>query len=197
MTNSNGGMPALHSRLKGLAESMRPQLKAMVTEILKPRGLGAKLDPSDLIQDGLVTACTRLDDFQGTSDEELHGWVKAIVRSETLDKLRFWRRRRRDVRREHPQQVDTDASLPIPDHDPSPSRRAMRDEQFAQLALVLLDIPETQRQALLLRYGEGLSVAEIALRLDNTVVGTAGLLKRGVKHLRDRMHREQSDGFTS
>ena len=46
--------------------------------------------------------------------------------------------------------------------------------------------PASQREALVLHYWQGFSLAEIAARLDRTPDAVAGLLKRGLKHLRAR-----------
>ncbi len=63
-----------------------------------------------------------------------------------------------------------------------PSRRLA-----ARLAGALTQVPEAQRQALLLRYCQDCSVEEISRRLDRTPAAVAGLLKRGLRQLRTRV----------
>jgi RNA polymerase sigma-70 factor (ECF subfamily) len=65
-------------------------------------------------------------------------------------------------------------------------------ESAARLAAALAELPDDQREAVRLRYLEGRSLAEIAERMDRTVVAAAGLVKRGLIHLRKSMQeREQ------
>jgi RNA polymerase sigma-70 factor (ECF subfamily) len=58
----------------------------------------------------------------------------------------------------------------------------------AEAALALLDalhsLPETQAEAIRLRYLEGLTLAEIVDRMDKSETAVAGLLKRGLAKLR-------------
>ena len=56
-------------------------------------------------------------------------------------------------------------------------------------ALALL--PEANRQALILRHCQGLSLAEISARLGRTPPAVAGLLKRGLAELRDLLPDER------
>ncbi len=66
----------------------------------------------------------------------------------------------------------------------SPSEQAVRHEQAVRLANALARLPATQREALVLHYWQGCSLADIAGRLDRTTDAVAGLLKRGLKQLR-------------
>jgi RNA polymerase sigma-70 factor (ECF subfamily) len=45
-------------------------------------------------------------------------------------------------------------------------------------------LPEAQREALVLHYWQGLTLAETAARLGRTPAAVAGLLQRGLKALR-------------
>jgi RNA polymerase sigma-70 factor, ECF subfamily len=66
----------------------------------------------------------------------------------------------------------------------SPSEQAVRNEQLANLAEAILQLPEPQRTALMLRYTQGASVAEISRQLGRAPTAVAELLKRGTHHLR-------------
>jgi DNA-directed RNA polymerase specialized sigma24 family protein len=52
------------------------------------------------------------------------------------------------------------------------------------LADALARLPEFQREAVILHYWQGCSLAEIASSLDRTTGSVAGLLKCGLKYLR-------------
>ena len=72
----------------------------------------------------------------------------------------------------------------------SPDQKAMRHEQILQLADAMEQLPETQRNAILLKYHEGLTLSEIGGAMDRSVEAVAGLLHRGLKNLRSRLGKE-------
>jgi RNA polymerase sigma-70 factor (ECF subfamily) len=53
------------------------------------------------------------------------------------------------------------------------------------LAEALVQLPDDQREAILLQYWHGLTLAEIGARIDRSPVAVAGLLKRGLARLRE------------
>ncbi|MBM3994310.1 MAG: sigma-70 family RNA polymerase sigma factor, partial [Planctomycetes bacterium] len=98
-------------------------------------------------------------------------------------------RGKRDVRRERTLKTDLDASASqlehwLADDEPSPSQKMERHERALQLADALTQLPDNQREAILLRHFHGLSLAEIAEQLECTTGAVAGLLQRGLKNLR-------------
>jgi RNA polymerase sigma-70 factor (ECF subfamily) len=72
----------------------------------------------------------------------------------------------------------------------SPSQRAERGEQVARLAEALAGLPEAQREALVLHHWQGWTLAQIAGHLGRSPAAVAGLLKRGLKQLRDLLKEE-------
>jgi RNA polymerase sigma-70 factor (ECF subfamily) len=63
---------------------------------------------------------------------------------------------------------------------------AERNEQLLTLADHLAELPEIQREVLLLRYCEGWSLAAIASHLGRTRPSVASLLRRGLADLKER-----------
>jgi len=66
----------------------------------------------------------------------------------------------------------------------SPSQHLQREERAVQLAAALAELPEAQREALVLQYWHGRSLAQIAAELGRSPAAVAGLLKRGLKQHR-------------
>jgi RNA polymerase sigma-70 factor (ECF subfamily) len=108
------------------------------------------------------------------------------------DELRKRTADARDVRR----QVSLEARLTessqrlagwLAADDPSPSAVLLREEQLLQMIDVLDQLPEAQREALLLQHWHGWSLSEIAEQMQRTPTAVAGLLKRGLRTLRERM----------
>ncbi len=70
----------------------------------------------------------------------------------------------------------------------------MRDEAAVYLANCLEQLPDTQREALRLRYVEGYSLKQLAEAMHKSEMAVAGLLKRGLQALRERMVTDSSSG---
>jgi len=75
---------------------------------------------------------------------------------------------------------------PMADHS-SPSQRARRSETLAQLSRTLAELPPEQYQAIRHHYLEGLSYLETARQMDTTTAAVAGLMRRGLATLRERL----------
>ena len=67
----------------------------------------------------------------------------------------------------------------------SPSGRAARAEQLARLAVALASLPHAEREAVQLHHLEGMSVEDTAKAMGTTKPSVAGLIHRGLKHLRE------------
>ncbi len=72
--------------------------------------------------------------------------------------------------------------------DPTPSRLVVRSEAASALLVALDSLPEEQRQVVRLKHLDGRSVAEIAEMLGKSEAAVAGLLRRGVVALREKLH---------
>ena len=60
-------------------------------------------------------------------------------------------------------------------------------EEAIRLARALVTLPEDQREAVRLRHLEGWSLAEISAHFNRTPAATAGLIKRGMQKLREKL----------
>jgi RNA polymerase sigma-70 factor (ECF subfamily) len=158
---------------------------------LDPR-LQGKVDPSDVVQQTLIKAHQRLEQFRGQSEAELAGWLRRILANTMADAYRKYQRALTLERSLVDLLDQSSARLEawLAEHEPSPSDQAARNEQLLRLAEALGRLPNDQRHAIELRYLKGCSLAEAAVVLERTEAGVAGLLRRGLARLRELMRPE-------
>ena len=167
----------------------RPYL-LMLARLQFDEMLQAKLDESDVVQQTLLEAHQSLSGFRGQSDEEMAAWLRQILARNLADELRKFRCGKRDVRLEASLQASLNESTVrleriLISEDGSPSQCAMVNEQLLALAAALAKLPEDQRRAVELYHLQGHSAQEVANRLKRSEVAVAGLLRRGLKRLRE------------
>ncbi len=188
-----------HEAFGQLLEQYRAYLMVLAKRYLDDRVRG-RVDENDIVQVTYLEAQRDLPQFRGKQVEELLGWLRHILRNNvsSAHQRHLYTQKRSAGRETSKGQTDSGPQLVdmATAETSSPSQRAMRDEAAVFLANCLADLPETQQEALRLRYVEGLSLKEISERMDKSEMAAAGLLKRGLQALRQRMLSDSSDaGF--
>jgi RNA polymerase sigma-70 factor (ECF subfamily) len=171
-------------------EEYREYLKVLARVQLHPRMQG-QLDASDIVQQTLLQAHQKHDQFRGSTDRELRGWLRSILARKLVDAARVHRRRQGDAIRSLESSLDQSSArleVLLISEQSSPSQRAMKAEQLATLAASLPRLPDDQRTALELRYLGSLSVAAVAEHMGRDAVSVTGLLYRGTRALRSMMN---------
>lgn len=173
------------SALNRLVEAIRPRLKQSVEGHLR-WPLSQKLDPSDLAQEALLSAVRGFQGFRGRTWNEFAAWALRIARMEALKAQRHWSLAIRDMRRE--QSADgSDLEAPA---QPSGLHIAQWRDMAACLLKLIEEFPLEYQQVLRLRYYDGLTVREIAERLNRDREAVAGTLRRGLEWLREVAERK-------
>ncbi|HEV3261802.1 MAG TPA: sigma-70 family RNA polymerase sigma factor [Gemmataceae bacterium] len=154
--------------------------------------LRGKLDPSDAVQQTLLEAHRDLAGFRGRTAAEQAAWLRQILARNLTNAARDLGRAKRDVGRERSLQAALDESASrlevwLAAKQSSPSQQAERHERAVRLAEALDKLPQAQREALVLRHWQGLSLAEIAVQMHCTTAAVTGLLYRGLKNLRQQL----------
>jgi RNA polymerase sigma-70 factor, ECF subfamily len=148
----------------------------------------ASQDASDIVQKVMLVAHRRQRQFRGNTSNQMALWLKQILRSQLIDAYRQQHRLKRDINREGGWQDAVDGSLSRMQQwaavQSTPSEHASNEEQLLRMAAAIAQLLESQREAILLHYLQGLSLAEVAVQLQRTEPAVAGLLHRGLKQLR-------------
>src|SRR5262245_4029632 len=167
---------------------------ALLARLHLPPGLRSKLAPSDVVQRALLRAHEKREQFRGEGPE-LAAWLRRILANTLADVARELGAGKRDVGLEQSLEaalrqssVRLEAFLqPAPS---SPSEHVVRQETLVRLAAALAALPHDQRTAVESHHLQGHSVAAEAGRLGRSEAAVAGLLRRGLKRLRELMHDE-------
>ncbi len=147
--------------------------------------LRGKVDPSDIVQQTLLHALEKEDQFRGHNDREKVAWLRTILANQLAEAGRKYGRRRRDVSRERALDASSQRLAAwLAAKDLSPSQQVVQQEQLLALADALVDLPADLREAIELHHLQSLSLAATAQEMGKTREAVAGLLYRGVKKLR-------------
>jgi RNA polymerase sigma-70 factor (ECF subfamily) len=142
-----------------------------------------------VVQQTLLQAYQALHQFRGRSEGELAAWLRQILARNLAMAVRDFARAKRDVGREQSLEAALAQSSSrleawLVAEQSSPSQRAERNEQALLLAEALEQLPEAQREALVLQHWQGWSLAQIGAHMGRSPEAVAGLIKRGLKQLR-------------
>ena len=126
------------------------------------RMVGNEQDACDLSQEAFLKAYTNLSAFRG--DSKFSSWLYRMTTNLCLDFLRR-RSRQKTVLLTYDTDDGGENFLQIPDNAPSPEAEAERRELRDAVRQGLSELPESQREILLLREIGQLSYEEIARQL--------------------------------
>jgi RNA polymerase sigma-70 factor (ECF subfamily) len=160
--------------------------------------LQGKLDPSDLVQQTLLRAHEKREQFRGRTEAEFTGWLRQILADQLAKAVRRYATGARDVGLERSLEAALEESSSrleawlAADYS-SPSEKAAHNEQLLRLARSVARLPDDQRRAIELHYIKGASVAEVGAQLGRGKRAVAGLLFRGLKKLRQFLEGEADE----
>jgi RNA polymerase sigma-70 factor (ECF subfamily) len=172
----------------GSFEQYRAYLRFLAGLHLDSR-LRGKLDSSDLVQQTLLQAYEKFDQFRGQTEQELTAWLRRILANNLAEAVRKFSRRQRDVALERSLEATLEQSSErleawLAADQSSPSEQAVQHEQLLRLADALAQLSEDQRRAVELHHLQGCSLVETAREMGRSKEAVAGLLFRALQKLR-------------
>jgi RNA polymerase sigma-70 factor, ECF subfamily len=169
-------------------ENHRRQLLAFIERCLGT-ALRGKVEPQDVLQETAVSALRALPDAR-LADRDPFGWLCQMAEQRIIDAHRkFFGAQKRAANREVPLNAPTGGEGPAELIDllvasiTSPSMAFSRDQRHIRLSDALSSLPAETREALRLRYADGLPTKEIALKLGKSDGAIRVMLTRSLARL--------------
>jgi len=172
-------------------EDYREYLRLLAQLQLDGR-LKGKIDLSGVVQQTMLEAYQELPNYQLQDTDYLAAWLRRILANNLTDEIRKLKTGKRDLSRERSldaalQQSSNRLQAWLAAGQSSPSGHLQRQEQALHLSRALAELPDAQREALVLRHFHDRSLAQIAQHLGRSHAAVAGLLKRGLQSLRNQL----------
>jgi RNA polymerase sigma-70 factor (ECF subfamily) len=149
---------------------------------------GRRESAEDLAQETWIRVLERGSQYNGR--QGFDPWLFAIARNLAIDALR----KKQKAWRADSLPGDDDAVLLVPSSGPSPFEAAARSEDAMRLAGRLEILAPLYREALLLRFQEDMSLAEIAQVVGAPVTTVSSRICRGLATLRSAFEEGESHG---
>jgi RNA polymerase sigma factor (sigma-70 family) len=137
------------------------------------RLLGDRAEAEDVAQEAMLRLWRIAPNWR-QGEAQVSTWLYRVVTNLCTDRLRKPARRR---------SVTLDAAPEMSDGTPGVEARMIEADRAAALADALAQLPERQRQAVILRHIEGLSNSEIAAVMEIGVEAVESLTARGKRTL--------------
>jgi RNA polymerase sigma-70 factor, ECF subfamily len=174
-------------------ERYRGILKKYVTTLRMNPRIRVRLDESDVVQETLTRAVQSGCPFQEEDDNRRLAWLFAIAKTVICDASRTHLSQGRDVDREQRQLTQTledstaEYLLVLSGKELSPHDQVLLNEKQSLLEAAIRQLPEKQRDVVWRIVTEHKSYAEAATELGITEGAVAGLYRRGIKTVCEKL----------
>ncbi|CAN5355254.1 sigma-70 family RNA polymerase sigma factor [soil metagenome] len=174
-----------------LLGEFREPLRRMIGLRLDP-AIARRVDASDIVQDVLIEANQRLQEYLKNPAMPFHLWVRHLAQDRIIDTHRRHRQaQRRSIDREqsHARPAWADESsvsliASLVDTEATPSTEAIRVELQRKLDTAIDALAEDDREIILLRHQELLSNQDVATTLNVTEAAASMRYLRAVRRLK-------------
>ena len=182
------------SAVNRLLDRHREALRKMVDLRIDP-GLERRVDASDVVQDVMMEANQRLNDYLHNPVMPFHLWLRQLAKDRIIDLYRRHRvAAKRSINREQPltrghrlDQSTLDLAAQICDREMTPAEAATWHELQRRFRLAVHEMDEPDREVIMMRHFEQLSNSEVAQALSLTEPAAGMRYLRAMRRLRERL----------
>ncbi len=170
----------------------REPIRRMIDLRLDP-AIVQRLDASDVVQEVLIEANRRLQDYLKAPAMPFHLWLRHIAKDHLIDAhRRHHQAQKRGVDREQAihrpawsERSSLDLAGQLLDQDLTPASAAIQEEMQQRLREAIGQLDEDDRDVILMRHYEMLANQEVAASLGLTEAAASMRYLRAVRKLRD------------
>lgn len=171
-----------------LLEGCRPLLLFLANKEMLP-ALHGKVAPSDIVQDTFLKAQREFEQFRGSTEEELLGWLRRILLNNLANCNRHFlqtekRKLALEVRIQASPAAGHGDDIAVDGAD-TPSTAAVAREERAAMERALSQLPPHYRQVIIWKTWELLSFEDIGQRLDKSANAARKVWVRAIEQLQE------------
>jgi len=185
------GDPAAVNRLM---DRHRQAVRRMI-QMRLDGALSTRVDASDVVQDVLFEASRRMDNYISNPTIPFHLWLRQLAKDRIIDMHRRHRTaERRSVDREQPiaslgndDRSTADLAALLKDAELTPAAATVRKEMENRFLEALNELPNDDRELILMRHFEHLGNGEVAEALNLTPAAAGMRYLRAIRKLRQAL----------
>ena len=187
-----------------LLSQHRDSLRRMIALRLDP-AIAARVDASDVVQDVLLEASKRLDDYIRNPVMPFPIWLRHLAKDHIIDAHRRHRlAQRRGVDRERPMvpaaladHSSIELAAQFLDPEMTPATAAMQQELQQRLYEAITHLDDNDREIILMRHFEQMSNQEVASALELSEAAASMRYLRALRRLKDLIRPGADAGGTA
>ena len=175
-----------------LLQRHREPIRRLIELRLDP-AIVQRVDASDVVQEVMLEASKRLQDYLKKPVMPFHVWLRALAKDHLIDAhRRHHQAQKRGVNREQPlarpgwvDESSRELAGQLVDPERTPASEAIQQELQRKLHQALEQLDETDREVLLMRHFEHLANQQVAEALELSEAAASMRYLRALRRLRD------------
>jgi RNA polymerase sigma-70 factor (ECF subfamily) len=202
----NGVAGGDQSAVNRLMDRHRDAVRRMI-QMRLDQAVSRRVDASDVVQDVLMEASQRLNDYLQNPSMPFHLWLRQLAKDRIIDMHRRHRAaQRRSVDREQnlsglgsDEQSAADLASLLKDAELTPAAAALRKEMEQRFLVALDQLEENDREIVVMRHFEHLGNSEVAEALQLSPPAAGMRYLRAIRRLRELLGSDDNstDGTAS
>ena len=187
------------SAMNRLMDRHREAVRRMI-QMRLDHAVARRVDASDVVQDVMMEASQRLNDYMQNPSMPFHLWLRQLAKDRIIDMHRRHRAaKRRSVDREQnlsglgsDDQSAADLAALLKDAELTPAAAALRKEMEERFLVALDQLEENDREIVIMRHFEHLGNSEVAEALQLSAPAAGMRYLRAIRRLRELLGGEES-----